>query len=103
MLLCFFQVYRIDGRCDCLSDTNDHTVAVGFDHVIFVIVGLEGFPCVGDSFQDLYFVAFFEGLSGLGVWRNFDFLADADQVCVCDPVIGRDLLIGRSSTVFRRL
>lgn len=93
--LCFFQVCRIDGRCDCLSDTNDHTVAVGFDHVIFVIVGLEGFPCVGDSFQDLYFVAFFEGLGGLGVWRNFDFLADADQVCVCDPVIGRDLLIGR--------
>ena len=106
--LCFFQVCRIDGRCDCLSDTNDHTVAVGFDHVIFVIVGLEGFPCVGDSFQDLYFVAFFEGLGGLGVWRNFDFLADADQVCVCDPVIGRssDSLSrtsGRSSTVFRRL
>ena len=81
--LCFFQVYRIDGRCDCFPDTNDHTVAVGFNHVIFVIVGLEGFPCVGDSFQDLYFVAFLERLGGLGVCRNLDFLADVNQVrCV---------------------
>ena len=88
------QVCRIDGRCDCLSDTNDHTVAVGFDHVIFVIIGFEGFSCVGDSFQDLYFVALLEGLGGLGVCRNLDFLADMDQVRVCNPVISRDFLVG---------
>ena len=58
------------------------------------MVGLEGFPCVGDSFQDLYFITLIEGLGDLGVCRNFDFLADADQVRVCDPVISRDLLIG---------
>ena len=92
-LLYLVEIGGLDGRGDGGTDANHDAVAADLDHVVDVIVGLEGPSVVGDSVQDFRLVTLREGLRR-GRGRNLDLLADADHIRVFDPVVGGDLLVG---------